>query len=84
MRSQKDLQEERGDGLSLTALNFTSPHTMRVETPALWQQEGVSDCTVSGQPTPTGASDLVGRVTYQLGNLAAGASKTVKVLYRHF
>jgi hypothetical protein len=72
-----------GDGLSLTALNFTTSHILRVESSSLWQSE-INDCTVSGQSTPAGPGDLVGQVTYQLGNLAAGASKTVKVVYRHF
>jgi hypothetical protein len=74
-----------GYGLMLTALTFGTPHGFvpwGVETFAAWSRATCLPQTV--QPTPTPPGDYVGRVTYRVGTLNPGRSKTVKVLYRRF
>ena len=72
--------------LMLTALAFAVSHTTAAETfsdfnPAGAVQTGRT-CTPIPRSVPTVPSDSVGRVTYNIGTMAAAASKTVKVLYR--
>lgn len=68
-------------GLSLTALSFAQAHSTAVESFFNFSNTR-STCTPVAASVPTAAGDFVGRVTYSIGTLSAGASKTVKVLYR--
>lgn len=73
-------------GLILSALTLTQTHTAFVEKFSDWNtngQDGTGEgCTAIGQNVPTAPGNYVGRITYVLGTLAAGASKTVKFVYR--
>ena len=76
-------------GLMLSALTFTQTHTAFVEKYADWNPfsagaQTAHKCTAIAQAVPTPAGDYVGRVTYALGTLSAGASKTVQFVYRRF
>lgn len=71
-------------GVMLTALTFVQGHTTAVQSFTDFVTDQGS-CTASPVATvPTAPGDYGGRVTYSLGTLAAGASKTVAVLYRRF
>ena len=69
--------------LSLTALTPAIPHSAGVETFNNFTNNR-STCTPVAAAVPTAAGDFVARVTYTIGTLNAGASKTVKFLYRRF
>jgi hypothetical protein len=76
-------------GLMLSALTFSQTHTAFVEKFDDWDPEGAGaqtarKCTAMAQTVPTASGDYVARVTYTLGTLAAGASKTVEFIYRRF
>jgi hypothetical protein len=74
-----------GHGLMLTALTFTTPHVTDTEPFSEWKQTNGSTCRApSGGFGGPVEGDLVGRLTYELGTLNAGQSKTVRVLYRRF
>lgn len=68
-------------GLMLTALTFQTSHTPYIESLNGWNPTG---CFFSGlvQTPVTTRQDLAMRMNYNLGNIAAGASKTVKFEYR--
>ena len=71
----------------LTALTFTQTHTAFAEKFNDWAPDAggaqtATKCVAMAQPVPTAPGDLVGRVTYVLGTLSAGTSKTVQVVYR--
>jgi hypothetical protein len=74
-------------GLRLTALSFAQPHTTAVERFVDWNPLNAGPpysartCTPVVQTTPTAPGDYVGRVTFTLGTIPAGGTKTVKVLY---
>ena len=70
-------QGPSGHGLGLFAKSATS-HATRVEYASAWDP-GV--CDVAGV-TPDVANDYAGRITYNLGTINAGASKTVYLVYR--
>ena len=71
-------------GARMTALSFGTPHFLDVESRFNWAEEGTGSTrrvceTVSEEtPAPDGF-DYAMRVVYGLGNLEAGASKTVKI-----
>jgi hypothetical protein len=75
-----------GHGLMLTALTFglvdSGPGDVAIEAYLDWSRETCLPWTGQVGPTPPG--DYVGRITYTLGTINAGASKTVKFLYRRF
>jgi hypothetical protein len=77
-------------GVSLTTLNFAVAHSTVVESFADFGPanaggaQTAKTCTPIAQSVPTAPGNFVGRATYTLGTLAAGASKTVKLLYRRF
>jgi len=64
----------------LTALTFQTSHTPYIESLNGWNPTG---CFFSGRvQTPVVTrQDLAMRMNYNLGNIAAGASKTVKYEY---
>lgn len=68
--------------LTLAALTLGQSHTAAVETAADYQNTR-STCTPAAVPTvPTSPGDYTGRLTYNLGTLNAGATRTVKFIYR--
>jgi hypothetical protein len=75
-----------GQGLMLTALTFNISHSAGVEAFPNWDpfSGGGAQLCHSGGATPSSPGNFVGRVNYSLGTIAAGGSKTVKVLYRRF
>jgi len=75
-----------GHGLMLTALTFNTPHITDTESFIDWKRTNGSTCRPPfGSPGgPVGEGDFVGRLTYELGTITAGQSKTVRVLYRRF
>jgi hypothetical protein len=70
-------------GTMLTALTFGTAHLARVESRSDWVTASGSrtDCFAKNLATPTSAQDLAMRVTYDLDDLVAGQSKTVKFEY---
>jgi hypothetical protein len=71
----------------LTALTFSQTHTAFVEKFDDWNPGGggaqtATKCTAIAQPVPTAPGNYIGRITYVIGTLSAGASKTVQVVYR--
>jgi hypothetical protein len=75
-----------GHGLMLTALTFGTSHGTDIESFTDWKRTNGSTCRppFGSQGGPVGEGDFVGRLTYELGTLNAGQSKTVRVLYRRF
>jgi hypothetical protein len=76
-----------GHGLMLTALSLGIEHFMAAEPFSSWDPSrgGVgTHCDIGGLTTPVGPGDFVGALIYSLETIAAGKSKTVKVLYRRF
>lgn len=74
-------------GLMLTALTFNQAHSTAVETFSNWVINGgglASVCVPQAVSVPTSPGNYVGRLTYFMPPLAAGESKTVKLLYRRF
>ena len=73
------------EGRTLTALTFKTPHTTAIEPFTSWAGATGTrlGCTPVAQTTPvtTTTEDLTMRVVYNLGNMAAGQSKTVKFKY---
>jgi hypothetical protein len=72
------------EGRRLTALTFNTAHTTAIESYSSWG--GISGtqtgCTPVAQTTPVTTPDgLTMRAVYNLGNMAAGQSKTVKFEY---
>jgi hypothetical protein len=67
-------------GLMLTALSFALAHSTAVETAGNWAQTG-EGCVPMPETVPTKPGNYAGRLTFDLGTLNAGQSKTVKVLY---
>lgn len=77
------------NGLMLSVLTSTQTHAAFVEATADWTPfapgpQTATKCTAIAQPVPTAPGDYAGRITYVLGTLNAGASKTVQVVYRRF
>jgi hypothetical protein len=71
----------------LTALTFALTHTAFVEKNGDWNVKGngaqtATKCTAIAQSVPTAPGNFVGRITYVLGTLSAGASKSVQLVYR--
>jgi choice-of-anchor C domain-containing protein len=75
-------------GVAMTALTFATPHLTAVEAYEDWTPLPAGGtargCDPLAQTTPTLPGNFVGRLTYDLGILAAGKSKAVKVVYRRF
>ena len=73
------------EGRTLTALTFNTAHTTAIEPGTSWggATGTFRGCTPAAQSTPvtTTTDDLTMRVVYNLGNMAAGQSKTVKFKY---
>jgi hypothetical protein len=59
----------------LTAASFDTA----VHSSSTWQKNA---CNQPASPSPTVPEDWVGRISYNIGTLAKGASKTVKLQYR--
>jgi hypothetical protein len=70
-------------GVMLTALTFIQSHTTAVQLFSDFNGDAGS-CTASPVATVPATGDYTGRVTYNLGTLNAGQSKTVQMLYRRF
>ena len=70
-------------GVMLTALSFATAHTPEVETYLNWSNNRGS-CTPVAEAVPTAPGDYVARMTFSLGTISAGQSKTVKMLYKRF
>jgi hypothetical protein len=80
-------EDTEGHGLMLTALSFDIEHFMAAEPFSSWtplNSGSATHCDIGGVTTPTNPGDFVGAVIYSLETIAAGKSKTVKVLYRRF
>ncbi len=74
-------------GLMLTALTFSTYHFAVMERYANWDPTAggsASSCAPNTIGDFTVPGNFVGRVGYVLGDLAAGQSKTVSVLYSRF
>jgi hypothetical protein len=80
----KDFNTYAGHAVMLSALSLALTHRSDVETFSAWYSS-YKTCTPVPQPVPTTtAADYVGRLTFNLGTINAGVSKTVKVLYKRF
>jgi hypothetical protein len=80
-------QVPAGNALKLTAGTLSVAHAAGTETFWEWHPGagGGAGAAVCGPGHAPGArGDHVGRLNYALGNLAAGKSKTVKVIYQRF
>jgi hypothetical protein len=83
---------EGAHAFSLTALTFPTPHVTQLESLLFFRTDlvgpqsarGCAAAVPAAGPVGPSAADYAGRVTYLLGNLAKGAGKTVKVVYRRF
>lgn len=76
-------QGPAGHGLGLYARSGIA-HTLRIEDAILWDPQGgggAETCVVAGV-TPAGPDDYAGRLTYTLGTIAPGASKSAVFVYR--
>jgi hypothetical protein len=74
--------ETAGHSLALTDITpYTAPvtHSTAVHT---FLGHVPASCGQASVTTPTAAGDFVGRLSYTIGNLANGASKTVRVTHR--
>lgn len=75
-------------GLMLTALSFAYTSKADQEPFSEWNPNGSNSArscySHSDYGPPPPADDYVGRLTYTLGTLSAGQSKTVKMLYKRF
>jgi hypothetical protein len=76
-------------GIMLSALTLAVSHTQAVENWSDWNPSTglpstAKTCTPIVRSVPTALGDYIGRLTYNLGSLAAGQSRTVKVVYRRF
>lgn len=72
--------------LGLTALSFAIPHTASAEGGDDWHPSfgmNAKTCNIYSTTAP-GVGNYVGRLTYTLGTIPAGGTKTVKLLYRRF
>jgi hypothetical protein len=66
--------------LALADINGTAyPHTTAVHT---FLAFAANTCNQPSVATPTGLGDFVGRLSYQFGNFAANAYRSVRVQYR--
>jgi len=87
-RTPDTVVEKESYGVMLTAQTFGTGHTIAGEKFQDWTSASgggtARGCTAIGQPTPTAPGDFVGRVTYNLGTINPGSSKTVKMVYRRF
>ena len=71
-------------GTLLSALTLGTPHFTLIEPRSNWGSANTGTrlvCEAVSQTTPTAPADLTMRIVYDLGNLSAGQSKTVKVEY---
>jgi len=73
-----------GHGLMLTPLTFSTPHSAVVRTFNAWSSTLDNCGDVIVEPTPTDFGNFVGEISYFLGTMQAGQSKTVKFLYKRF
>jgi hypothetical protein len=76
-------------GLALTAQSFNFAHEAYTEFYSDWSPYGSThDATTcypnAAVPGLTLLGDYVGRLTYKLGTIGPGATKTVKIIYRRF
>jgi hypothetical protein len=68
----------------IKALTFGTPHSTRMDIRSFWTDPTSptrDDCYGASENTPTGEGDWAMRMIYILGNLSAGQSKTVKLVY---
>jgi hypothetical protein len=77
--SQAVLATESGRQVSLTELS-PMPSTIAVHSGG--GGFGINVCNAPSVTTPTAAGDWIGRISFNFGTVAAGASKTVKLRYR--
>jgi hypothetical protein len=68
-------------GIMLSALTFQTSHITATELYPNWYQYSHFGCVPDEVDTPILSGALTSRVVYNLGNMAAGTSKTVKVEY---
>lgn len=71
-------------GLRLSALTFGTPHFPTVMPQGSWANVDTGDrrgCTSTAVSTPSSVQDLAMRINYNIGNLNAGQSKSVKYEY---
>jgi hypothetical protein len=83
-----DVDSGGGYGLMLTPLSPQYLNNRIPETFATWDPLGsyqyAKGCNNAGQETPTEPRDLVGRLSYGVGDMPPGSSRTVKLRYRRF
>jgi hypothetical protein len=85
----RDATETHRYGLVLTALSANYVHAAYIEFYSDWNPYGnthdATACYPVAETAPqSGLNDYVGRLTYKLGAIGPGATKTVKVVYRRF
>jgi hypothetical protein len=71
-------------GLKLTALTFGTTHNGYIVPEANWYNQSSGNrlnCNGANPPSPGTRAAFAMQMTYHLGNLGAGQSKTVKLLY---
>ena len=72
-------------GLMIKTLTLGVPHGTRVDIQSFWADPTSptrDDCFGTSENTPTAEGDWAMRMIYDLGNLGAGKSKTVKLSYQ--
>jgi hypothetical protein len=74
-----------GEGMMMGVLTSELAHVTFVKPYADYNANGFDDCTASGAAaTPTTSGDWVGAVRFFMGDMAAGAARTVKIFYQRF
>jgi hypothetical protein len=71
-------QDSIVDNLSLTAATFNTPHSTAIHSFPGWNRTITNQASLA---SPS-AGDRVGRVSYSLGTINAGAARAVRVLYK--
>lgn len=77
--------EPGGKGVSLTATTFDRSHDTGIRSFFVWDSGNWRvDCRQHDVVGPTAPGDYVGSAGYDLGSINAGASRTVRFVYRGF
>lgn len=72
-------------GMLVGMLTPEIPHAVKVTTYTVFDSTGFDSCVpFPATETPTSQGDYVAYISFDLGNLAVGAAKTVKIYYRRF
>jgi hypothetical protein len=82
-KDNASLSDNHTHGLMLTTLSFSNSHSAFFQ-PFSEFDDAKSCDNRSSRAGPAGPGDFFGRIRFDLGDIAAGQSKTRKVLYRRF